>query len=920
MQAFRSFQVRRSGGTGVLLLMALAVLAVAAVVARMWIGSLVTASVDSQNIHALNGDLIEREARLAELFSSAELARAESARRTILGFSQDTDCALAQLPPADGSDQLARVVTLARFRDDTESLVAEISDAFTAAARARTAAEAAAADGKKTGREFSEKVEGPLGEWLLIARKDAEELDGWRAQRLEKMNNREFATFQSFQEAASARYRELENRACAAEDLKRKLFDELLPRAENAMSNLAVHVADMHREANRAASACDALRNLPVDQNLFENARREALSAYETAVQRATGALAGFKKTAESFSRDARKGIESLRQRADAMEKAAAELSSASASATAGPAEAVRREANVLVDKTDEFEKDWIALVRDWDDLDKSRRNGESVMERIRRAAWTDESAVVADVVQLERIRIDVEQTDVPKRVDALATAKVEIETALAATDQELREADAARWTAGKDDLRKSLLKIRAAWSSEAKPGWTRPEQDGVALVRSIDELLGRMDSATEAHVLGTVRDIAKRGDALNARISWTPGARYPDNPHIHASDKEWTWDADPGYAFNIPGTSDLSVHWVPDSRHPDHANVHAGPKEGVWVPDPGFKARRSGDLDPVWTPGARHPTKSHIFAATENGRNVWNADPGYWFDNPGENSDLMVSWRPGRRHPDHPHISAGQTEGTWVPDPGYKERWRGDLDPVWTVGVRHPHRPHVFASTENGKNVWDCDPGYVWVEPGSHNLDCFWKPGRNHPDYKGIVSAQQEGKWNLLPGWTWVNPGTSDLRTRWVPKTRHPNWPHVFASNETSVWSHEPGYEWASSDKTDFSVRWVPGVRHPDYEGIVSARQEGRWSLCPGWAWVNPGTSDLRTRWTPGARHPDKPLIHASIEKWKWDADEGYEFVQPGTSNLDVVKKSRTRPPTRRQPQSVPIYKRPISDFIPDY
>ena len=248
----------------------------------------------------------------------------------------------------------------------------------------------------------------------------------------------------------------------------------------------------------------------------------------------------------------------------------------------------------------------------------------------------------------------------------------------------------------------------------------------------------------------------------------WTAGTRHPTKPHVFATSKEHTWDAEPGYWFVRPGTNcDLVVRWEPGRSHPDHPHVSAGTTEGTWVPNPGYKARWNGDLDPVWTHGTRHPTRPHIYAAVSNGENVWWADPGYTFVEP-NSYNLDVRWEAGRRHPDHPNISSGQTEGTWVPDPGYKARWNGDLDPVWTAGTRHPTKPHVFATST--EHTWDADPG-----------------------------------------WKWVNPRSSDLSVKWTPGTPKPGAPHVHASDTEGQWTPDAGYRFRSmANDGDFSVEWV--------------------------------------------------------------------------------------------------------------
>ncbi len=884
----------RSGGIGAWLLAALAVLAAAAVAFRVWAGKR-TDSEPAVDVHAMNGELVEREAALAERIRVLDSERAEYARRTIRRDAMEADRTLAELPPDDGADRLAQTRALSRFRIDSESLVAEVSSAVEAASSARAEVVRAASAAKTAEREFSDTVEPELDDWLRKVQAAADELAGWRAQRLAKMENREFATFPAFYAAASDYYREWENGADTASEIRIRLFDDLLPRAESAASNLANRVLDVQRESVRAATASATLRGLPVDSGLFDSARSDALSAYGKDIQGAKDAFAAIERWASSFPDDTRQSILDLRNRSDSLEKAAGAASPPLPyEARETVAEAVRAGRNAVAEESiASFETEWDALHREWSGAEGRIGEGDAAAKRIRNAKRKDEADVIADMIVLETVRNLVDGIAAVKRIGELSAVRTKTETGLSDAGKKIDEANAVRWNAEKDAIRNDLLQLKESWTKPAAPGWIRPAQETAELLRSINGLLEKLDSTPEQQVRSGKASIAKVSKDLEGRVVWTPGARHPNKPHVFATDKENVWDADPGYWFDNPGeNSDLVVSWRPGFRHPDHPHVSAGQREGTWVPDPGYKEGRNGDLDPVWTPGARHPTKPHVFATDKE--NNWDADPGYWFDHPGENSDLVVSWRPGNRHPDHPNISAGQREGTWVPDPGYKERWNGDLDPIWTPGMKHSRWPHVFAGKEARK--WDHDPGYEWASSDGSDFSVRWVPGKSHPEHNGIETAQQEGKWLIHPGWAWVNPGTSDLRTRWTPGVRHPDYPHIRASDTNWQWFADDGYEFNVPNSSNLSVHWKPGKRHSRHRGLVAASREGWWETEEGWKFITSGlaqrqeSDDIRTKWMAGVRKHGAPHVHASDEEGKWTTDDGYAWASDAADDFSVV------------------------------
>ncbi len=779
------------------------------------------------DVAALNAELAQTESVLAERLAALDPGAVEEACGYAASALEEGERRVASLPDGEVAERVALASSLARFREGADGLAGGVEDA----AREETAARGAAAAELETLREvrrrFAEDVEPGLPDWAGTVRETAAQLGSWREQRLEKMADGQYRTFAAFHGAASVRYREWSAWAERAGALGGAAVGELRPAAEAAAERLAARAGEAAAARARVEEGIGALRAMPVSKALVAAARREAVAAYNGTIRGAALAMGRMEEATAGCPEDVRARTDALRKGADDLAAAVKGLAGdvreqldrgAAAAATAAAARA-REACGEVADGADEFELARDVLRASWAPLAEQLQAAADAADEIRKMARTDEEALVRDVAAIESLRRRIEEAQIGEWCGRLEGLRGEAEAKLSAAEAALADAGGAyaavMTAAARKAARLSLENLRASLDQPPAPGWTRPEKEVKRVRKEIDAFLARMDSMGDDEFRaenGRVSEsVSKAVDDIVERTVWTPGTRHPDIPHIHAADKERTWANDPGYEFvdASPGSTNILVRWKPGAWHPDHPHVSAGNVEGNWVPNPGYKARWSGDLDPVWTKGTRHPTRPHIYATEENGKNVWGADPGYAWVEP-NSYNLDVRWEPGRRHPDHPHVSAGQTEGTWMPDPGYKARWSGDLDPVWTKGTRHPTKPHVFATART--NTWDADPGYWFVNPGTNcDLVVRWEQGRRHPDYKGIESAEEENRWRLKPGWTWVNPGTSDLRTRWVPGSTMPGAPHVHASNTEGQWTPDAGYRWRSvANDGDFSVEWV--------------------------------------------------------------------------------------------------------------
>lgn len=778
------------------------------------------------DVAALNAELAQAESRLSDRLEALDPGTVEEACLFAASALEEGERTVEGLPEGDVGERVALAAALAQFRDGVEEVEGGVEEAAADEREARGGAVAELEVLRGIRRRFAEEVEPGLPEWAGQMRETEARLASWREQRLEKMSDGQFATFPSFHEGASARYREWSAWVERAGSAGTVACGELLPAARAAAERLAARAAEAGGARARVEEGIGALRAMPISQGLVATARKTAVAVFNRTIREAAVAMAKMEEATAGCPADVRGRAAALLAAANDLEKAAKGVSGdireqmergtvAAATAAAGRAREVHGEVTA---GADEFEAVRDRLRQAWEPIGEQVQAAADAANEVQKMARTDEEALARDVALIESLRRRIEAAEIGEWCERLAAFPAEAAGKLSAAEAELSGAGdayaAAMAAAARKAARSALGNLRASLDQNPAPGYKRPARKVKQAQTLIDGFLADMDAMGDDEFLaenGRVSgDVAKLVDEIVDQTAWTPGARHPDIPHIHASDRERTWANDPGYEFvdSSEGSTNLTVRWKPGSWNPDHPNVTAGRTEGSWVPDPGYKARKKGDLDPVWTAGERHPDKPHVFATAKE--HTWDADPGYWFVRPGTNCDLVVRWEPGRRHPEHPYVSAGQTEGTWVPDPGYKARWNGDLDPRWTPGTRHPTKPHVFAMQK--ENMWDADPGYSFVRPGTNSdLTVRWEKGLRHPDYKGIESSAEENRWSLQPGWTWVNPGTSDLRARWVPGSQMPGFPHVHASDTEGKWAPDTGYRFRSmANDGDFSVEWV--------------------------------------------------------------------------------------------------------------
>ena len=787
------------------------------------------------DVAALNAALALQEGELLEGLSALKPDKVNAALDVMRTKLAAAERMLQTLPQDDPANTVTLATTLAHFRADVSSLMTVVEES----AKAETAAVRTAHLDVESLRALhatlaDDEWSSFLNGFSETLRETERLLGGWRKQRLEKAESGLFATFPAFHAAAEEHYVAWETWTATASAMQRRILEEFFPMAQSTASNLTIQTATAMRESERLADAIARLRAIPLDDGLVETARTKALASFNDIVLPEIKALSEWREDEKRFPDEARRSANALDNRwqtfwndADDFQLAhRAFVSEQAKSAVQTAIESARSVASAAREAADSFAQAFSEYRGEYDALSGDAAAARQAAENLRSAKNLQEEELAANITAIESLR---NKFETPPRISAFERRRSldelrdrsrkslqEAESSLISAEKHFAEEKSkaiakektAKWETEKKVLKTELTQVKASLEREPAPGYVRPKDDVLLLKKTVENLLSRIDSIREDELRNSVAKAKADAKGIEAKTKWAPGSRHPTLPHVFATEKE----------------------------------------------------------------------------------NTWNADPGYWFDHPGENSDLVVSWRPGQRHPDHAHVSAGQQEGSWVPDPGYKARWNGDLDPVWTPGARHPRWPHVQAGKTERK--WDRDPGYDWTSTTEDDLSVRWKSGLRHPHYEGIESAQQEGRWNALPGWAFVNPGSSDLRTRWVQGARHPANPHIHASAEKWKWFADDGYDFDVYNSSNLSVHWKPGLRHSTAKGVVSAPREGYWQIADGWRFLSsgpserPGTADLRAQWMRGTRKQGWPHVHAGDEENKWSTDDGYTWMYPNRND----------------------------------
>jgi len=162
------------------------------------------------------------------------------------------------------------------------------------------------------------------------------------------------------------------------------------------------------------------------------------------------------------------------------------------------------------------------------------------------------------------------------------------------------------------------------------------------------------------------------------------------------------------------------------------------------------------------WRQGLRHSTYDHVISSSQE--NVWSAEDGYEFVNPGT-SDLTVrkrqaQWsKPKDWFLNECNVMAKNVE--FFTSGGY----RYDRSGVNSVNSKiRSVRNFIDRNDADGttRAYMDLKSEYQTFVNG-----CEWQPNLRHPRYQHVISANTKNQWTTESGWEFVNPGTSDFSVR---------------------------------------------------------------------------------------------------------------------------------------------------------
>jgi len=178
--------------------------------------------------------------------------------------------------------------------------------------------------------------------------------------------------------------------------------------------------------------------------------------------------------------------------------------------------------------------------------------------------------------------------------------------------------------------------------------------------------------------------------------------------------------------------------------------------------------------------------------------------------------------------------------------------------------------------------------PGYDWVSAAEGQFDVRWVPGRRHPQFERISSAQTEGRWVADAGYQFVKEGSGEVR--WTAGSRVASLPNISAADVEGTWIADPGYVFPSKDS--LTVQWTPGRPHPKASNLIAGPAAGKWHPAPGYRWVRPeDASSMDVVWAPNLPHGSIANVVSAVEEGKWRPASGYRFASNRPDDWTVVR-----------------------------
>ena len=236
-------------------------------------------------------------------------------------------------------------------------------------------------------------------------------------------------------------------------------------------------------------------------------------------------------------------------------------------------------------------------------------------------------------------------------------------------------------WIRPKDWYEAQCQEIQRRMITLCSGGYLFDRRDAVAVARQIKDLRKAISEEDANSCNGMYEELVKQFKSFSESCRWQQGLKHSKIPHIVSAYQRGVWDAEEGYEFVNPGTSDLTVRekvqqlshsadWYIrecDVISQNVRNAQNGPyyydsrlanqtlskaqqlRSKIYSEKPNVVDGLCLELQQVyrefkstcrWRSGVRHPNIAHVISATRE--NTWNAESGWEFVNPGT-SDLTV-------------------------------------------------------------------------------------------------------------------------------------------------------------------------------------------------------------------------------------------------------------------------------------
>ena len=236
-------------------------------------------------------------------------------------------------------------------------------------------------------------------------------------------------------------------------------------------------------------------------------------------------------------------------------------------------------------------------------------------------------------------------------------------------------------WTHPKSWYETQCHEMKKSMETLCVGGYIFDRSDAVSIVNQIKTLQAAISENDASRCNKSYEELAKRFKAFSESCRWQQGLKHAKIPHIVSSYQRGVWNAEDGYEFVNPGTSDLTVREkVQQPSHPldwyvrecdvisqNVQNVKNGPyyydsrlanqvltkarqlRSNLYTEKPNIVDKLCQELQQAyrefkstcrWRSGVRHPNIAHVISSEHE--NTWNAESGWEFVHPGT-SDLSV-------------------------------------------------------------------------------------------------------------------------------------------------------------------------------------------------------------------------------------------------------------------------------------